>query len=55
MLRVMPSLPLPPQTKTADNKMTALAYIVMVLAQHRPGLLHLVDDFPNVRVSGWLL
>ena len=35
--------------------MTALAYIVMVLAQHRPGLLHLVDDFPNVRVSGWLL
>ena len=33
--------------------MTALAYIVMVLAQHRPGLLHIVDDFPNVQVISW--
>lgn len=33
-------------TRTADNKMTSLFYIVSVLAEKRPYLLELADEFP---------
>jgi len=41
-------------TKTADNSMTSLYYIVSVLHKHKPKLLQLCSAFPNVKLASKL-
>jgi hypothetical protein len=39
------------QTKTADNKMTSLYYLISVMKRYRPHLLDLCNEFKNCRAA----